>query len=254
LSQPPPQSPTSTPLSQVNGYRETQRVPAPRGQRRAQTGSMPSLDARRPIGVRHGVGLTTLLALIVAAGAGAFKRPWMFIDWGSGVLALVALSGTVMWGLAATDRIFLKSNHRLLAQGVHRGLAVGGMICLGLHICAKVMAGQATMMAAAVPFVDPSRPVLVGLGTLAAYLFAIVAITGAVRSVFASSRMKSRMWRALHMCAYPAWGAAIVHGLKVGREVSGWVTASYVVCLAGAVVALMVRVLAGSPGSSNTRG
>jgi hypothetical protein len=216
---------------------------------------MPSADTRRPISMRHGIGLTVLLALIVAAGAGAFQQPWMFLDWGSGVLALVALSGTVMWGLAATDRMFLHSSHRLLAQGVHRGLAVGGLICLALHICAKVMGGQATMMAAAVPFVDPTRPFLVGLGTLAAYLFGIVAITGAVRSVFASSRAKSRLWRALHMGAYLAWGAAIVHGLKTGREVSGWwVTAAYVLCLAGAVVALMMRVLAGSRGSANTRG
>ncbi|UGY90329.1 hypothetical protein [Streptomyces gobiensis] len=195
----------------------------------------------RPIGVRHGLGLTVLLALLVAGGAGVFQRTWEFLDFGAGVLALVSLTATVLWGLAATDRLLLDSSHRLLAQGVHRGLAVAGLGFLALHICVKVAESQASAAAIVMPFADPARPVLIGLGTVGAYLFLAVALTGAVRSVFATSG-RSRWWRALHMCAYPAWAVSLVHGLKAGRAASGWVTAAYILCLLGVAAALMTRV------------
>ncbi|GAA4666125.1 hypothetical protein GCM10023347_18290 [Streptomyces chumphonensis] len=187
-----------------------------------------------------GLGLSGVLSLAVAASAGAFHRTVAFLDFGAGVLSLVALTATVLWGLAATDRLVLSSAHRLLAQGVHRGTAVAGLGFLALHIWVKVAEGRISPLAAGVPFADGTRPVLLGLGTLAGYLFLAVAITGAVRSVFASGS-GSRRWRALHMCAYPAWGAALVHGLKAGRAADGWVTAAYVLCLLGVAAALGLR-------------
>ncbi|MBW1603613.1 hypothetical protein JJV70_16175 [Streptomyces sp. JJ66] len=192
--------------------------------------------------LRPALGLTAVLSLSVAFNAGAFHRTREFLDFGAGVLALVSLTATVLWGLAATDRLLLSSPHRLLAQGVHRGTAVAGLGFLSLHIWVKIAESRVSGTAALVPFWDDARPVLIGLGTVAAYLFLAVAITGAVRSVFAAGG-RSRYWRALHMCAYPAWGAALVHGLKAGRAASGWVTAGYVLCLLGVATALALRLL-----------
>ncbi|MEK8169606.1 hypothetical protein NKH77_06715 [Streptomyces sp. M19] len=186
-----------------------------------------------------------LVVVLVARAAGAFTHLRAFLDYGAGVLSLVSLTATVLWGLAATDRIVLHSDHRLLAQAVHRGLAVAGLGTLALHVWVKVVERRTSTTAAAVPFTDVSQPLLIGLGTLAGYLFVAVAVTGAVRSVFASgggsARWRSRWWRALHMAAYPAWGAALVHGLKAGRPAAGWVTAGYAVCLLGVAAALAVR-------------
>ncbi|MFE9258789.1 hypothetical protein [Streptomyces sp. NPDC006879] len=200
-----------------------------------------------------------LLFLAVAAGAGAFSRFWAFLDFGAGVLALVSLTSTVLWGLAATDRLFLHSAQRLLAQGVHRGLAVSGLGFLALHITVKVADNRTSAAAAAVPFTDIEQPLLIGLGTLAGYLFLAVAVTGAVRSAFASggssSRLRSLSWRALHMGAYPAWGAALVHGLKSGRSADSWVTVGYALALVGVAVALALRTfpLGGSTAGATAR-
>ncbi|MEU3463942.1 hypothetical protein ABZ721_28825 [Streptomyces sp. NPDC006733] len=180
------------------------------------------------------------LTATVAGQAGAFTRTWAFLDFGAGVLALVCLTATVLWGLAATDRLLLHSSHRLLAQGVHRGLASSGLGFLALHIWVKVEQRETTAGAAAVPFTDGPQPLLIGLGTLAGYLFLTVAVTGAVRSAFASGG-RSRWWRALHMGAYPAWGAALLHGLKAGRPASTWVTVSYALCLVGVAGVLVIR-------------
>jgi hypothetical protein len=194
---------------------------------------------RRPVTIVT-LALVVLVALAVAGNVGAFTRPLDFLDFGAGVLSLVSLTATVLWGLAATDRLLLHSSHRLLAQGVHRGLASSGLGFLALHIWVKVQRQETTAGAAAVPFTDGSQPLLIGLGTLAGYLFLTVAVTGAVRSAFASGT-RSRWWRALHMSAYPAWGASLLHGLKSGRPASDWVTVSYALCLVGIVVVLTVR-------------
>ncbi|WSK67450.1 hypothetical protein OG295_04110 [Streptomyces sp. NBC_01276] len=184
--------------------------------------------------------LAALVSLIVAARAGALTHLWDFLDFGSGVLSLVSLTSTVLWGLVATDRVLLGSGHRLLAQGVHRGLAVAGLGFLALHIWVKVAEGHTGATSAVVPFTDANRPVVIGLGTLAGYLFVSVAVSGALRSVFATNR-RSMWWRALHIGAYPAWGASLVHGLKAGRAADLWVTVAYVLGVAGVMGLLAVR-------------
>ncbi|MFK0044702.1 cytochrome b/b6 domain-containing protein [Streptomyces sp. NPDC090741] len=187
--------------------------------------------------------LTGLLALSVAARAGALSHFWDFLDYGAGVLSLVSLTSAVLWGLAATDRTVLTSGHRLVAQAAHRGLAVAGLGFLLLHIWVKVAESETGVASAFLPFTDQDQPVLIGLGTLAGYLFVSVAVSGAVRSAFAT-KGRSAWWRALHIGAYPAWGASLVHGLKAGRPASAWVTVSYALCLLGVAVVLAVRLRA----------
>ncbi|MFF3071576.1 hypothetical protein ACFVSN_43310 [Kitasatospora sp. NPDC057904] len=168
-----------------------------------------------------------------------------FLDFGAGVFALVCLSGAVLWGLASTDRFFLYSDHRLITQSVHRVLAVAGLAFLALHIWIKVSENHVAGLAAVLPFTDGAQPVLVGLGTLAGYVFAGVAITGAIRSRFAS-QSGARLWRLLHMTSYLAWGAALIHGLKSGRAGKDWVTISYVVCLAAVAIVLLLKLRSSS--------
>ncbi|MFD7256138.1 hypothetical protein [Streptomyces sp. NPDC059874] len=193
---------------------------------------------------RHPGALTAaaaaLASAVVAARAGVLTHLWEFLDFGSGVLSLVSLTATVLWGLMATDRALLGPGHRLLAQGVHRGLAVAGLGFLALHVWVKVAEGRTGAVAAAVPFTDADRPFVVGLGTLAGYLFVAVAVSGGVRSAFAT-RSRSLWWRALHIGAYPAWGASLVHGLKAGRPAGAWVTAAYALCLMGVAAVLVLR-------------
>ncbi|MBB0245503.1 hypothetical protein FNQ90_15680 [Streptomyces alkaliphilus] len=199
---------------------------------------LPEASARRTTGAY--VTATALIALIVLGTAGAFEEMLHFLDFGAGVMALVCLTATVMWGLAATDRILLHPGHRLLAQAVHRGLGITGLCFLLLHIGIKIFEDRVSGYAAAIPFSDPLQPLLMGLGTMAAYLFVLVAVVGAARGVFAG-RNRSRWWRGLHMLAYPTWALALVHGLYAGRPAAGWVTAVYMGCLLLAALALTTR-------------
>ncbi|MER5933592.1 hypothetical protein [Streptomyces sp. NPDC002054] len=218
-------------------------VPAAAGRRAVhRTTLLPTIGPRRPRALYAGAAaLALVLALVVAGRAGALTRMWDFLDFGAGVLSLVSLTATVLWGLVATDRLVLGTGHRLLAQGVHRGLAAAGLGFLALHVWVKVAENHTGAASVVVPFADRDRPLLIGLGTLAGYLFVLVAVSGAARSAFATTRTRSQWWRALHMGAYPAWCASLVHGLKSGRPADGWVTACYALGLLAVAVLLALR-------------
>ncbi|MFI1965118.1 hypothetical protein ACH429_13555 [Streptomyces pathocidini] len=167
------------------------------------------------------------------------------LDHTGGVLALVSLTAAVVWGLIATHRVLLEPRHRLLAQGVHRALGTGSLGFLLLHVTLKVAAGHVSPAGALVPFGLGVRGSagLIGLGTLAAYLLVVAGATGAARSAFAVPGQAAGSWRALHALAYPAWCAALLHGLNAGRPAAGWVVALYALCLAAVGCAVAVRLL-----------
>lgn len=183
--------------------------------------------------------VVALLALD-AAGASAAARVCWFLEFYSGVFSLVALSITVMLGLAATDRIVLAVRHRVLLQTAHRTVAVSVMACLGIHLIMKVDEGHARVVDAVVPFLATHRVLYVGFGTLAGYLVVVAMWTGLARGRFASGN-RPGAWRLLHVVAYASWLLALAHGLLSGRPARPWVTVSYAACLVLVGLALLVR-------------
>ncbi|GAA3452436.1 hypothetical protein [Dactylosporangium matsuzakiense] len=160
-----------------------------------------------------------------------------------GVVALVALSLTVMLGLASTDRILLKIGQRVLLQTVHRATAVLAVVALGVHIAVKVLEAHAAVADAVIPFFSQGRSLFIGFGTVAAYLMLLAYWSGLARSRFAG-RVRPWVWRLLHASAYPSWMIAMLHGLNAGRQAATWVAVSYVICLVLVGLGLLVRVLA----------
>ncbi|TDD90119.1 hypothetical protein [Actinomadura rubrisoli] len=204
---------------------------------------------RTRAGARRGLVLSSAgaaaAALLLGLGAAfgallpALRAAGAFLDFYCGVFALVALSLTVMIGLLATDRAVLAPRHRVRAQAVHRAFAFLAVSMLLLHLATqlarhRVGAGQA--------FLPHSRGHLadVGLGTLAFYLLIIAIAGGVARGRFAAAR-HPWAWRATHLTAYAAWPLGILHGLTSGRAPAPWVTAGYLLCLAGVALALAAR-------------
>ncbi|MEU8645766.1 ferric reductase-like transmembrane domain-containing protein [Streptomyces sp. NPDC048674] len=181
-----------------------------------------------------------LIPVVVLVGGNGVRD---FLNFGAGVLSLVALSCSVIWGLVATDRIFLNTRQRLVAQAVHRTTAVSSVAFLFLHITVKLALDHTTLLAALVPFGlgVTGTAGLIGFGSLAALLMVFTAITGALRSAFASPAPIAARWRAVHMLAYPAWCSALVHGLYAGRQAKPIFTILYSLCLVAVMGALALR-------------
>ncbi|QEU85696.1 ferric reductase-like transmembrane domain-containing protein [Streptomyces viridosporus] len=172
-----------------------------------------------------------------------------FLDFGAGVLSLVCLSCSVIWGLVAQDRILLGPRQRILAQAVHRTTAVASLVFLLVHIVIKLVLDHTTWVAAVIPFglaltddeAVAGRSFLIGLGTSAGLLMFFVGVTGVLRNRFASPAPVAARWRAMHMLAYPAWCAALVHGLYAGRAAKPIFLILYGLSVLGVMAVLVLR-------------
>ncbi|MFH8792633.1 cytochrome b/b6 domain-containing protein [Streptomyces sp. NPDC017941] len=186
------------------------------------------------------VAALLLIPLVVLAGGDGFRAA---LDFTTGVLSLVALTASVMWGLVASDRLFLRPRQRLLAQAVHRGTAIASVGFLLLHGTVKLALDHVSFVGALVPFGlgVTGGDGLIGLGSLAGLLMITTSVTGALRSAFAAPVQVASRWRALHTLAYPAWCAALIHGLYAGRPPKPWVVALYCLCLVAVAGAVALR-------------
>ncbi|MFY1703619.1 hypothetical protein ACN28G_18080 [Micromonospora sp. WMMA1923] len=199
--------------------------------------------ARSPMTIMLLIGsvlaLIWAVTMLTSAGQQVYAFSFFFTEFFAGVVALVALSLTVMMGLIATDRLVLKIPHRVLLQSAHRATGIIGVVGLVFHVITKIAIGRAGSTDAIVPFVG-GRGLYVGLGTISALLMVSVLWTGLIRARFAGVGPKW-LWRGLHSMAYVSWPFAIGHGLNTGRPPATWVTLSYLACVLLVVVALFVR-------------
>ncbi|MET8881393.1 hypothetical protein [Streptomyces rubiginosohelvolus] len=213
----------------------------------------------RPVQGGLTVAALVFVPLFAVAGSDELRAT---LDFTTGVLSLVSLSAAVAWGLLATDRLFLSTRQRIVCQGVHRATAIAALGFLLLHGTVKVALGHVALIGALIPFSlgVTGAAGLIGFGSLAGLLMVVTAATGALRSAFAHPSPKAARlgqslgsprdtggiagrWRALHALAYPAWCAALVHGLYAGRAPATWVVVMYGLCLAGVAGALCLRLL-----------
>ena len=122
----------------------------------------------------------------------------------AGVLALVGLTGSVLLGLVATDRIVMTPGHRVMAQAVHRAFAFGTLAFLIIHIVTEILAQRSHAIDAVVPFLSPYRTFYIGLGTIASDLIVLLVVTSIVRKRFTAHGLAWR-WRAIHYSSYVAF-------------------------------------------------
>ena len=160
----------------------------------------------------------------------------------AGVFALIGMTTAVGVGLLATDRIVMRPGHRVVAQSVHRGVSLGALAALIVHIALEIVAHKVGVLDVVVPFLSRFRTLYTGLGTLAADLFVLIVVTGFLRGRFAGKWPWA--WRTIHAAAYAAWPLSVVHGLLGGRTAKPYVDWSYGACLALVAIALAIRVVA----------
>lgn len=163
----------------------------------------------------------------------------------SGELALLALTVSVVLGVAATERHVLPASARITAQIAHRAVALGAAGFLTVHILMETVSGRAAPLAAVLPFTDARSRLYLGLGTIASDLVIAIVATSLARMRYAGSA-HPQLWRAVHRSIYLAWPLAILHGILM-RGVPVWAAWSYGICAALVAVAVAARVRLQSP-------
>lgn len=174
-----------------------------------------------------------------------------FLARAAGFTALLGATVSVVLGAIAAGSTpgtrFRRRETRLVLQLAHRSAAVVTLALLALHAVLLVWDRYValSLSGALVPFTAGYRAFALGLGTLAVYCFAVVALSGAVRGRLAVSPRAARWWRPVHALAYAAWPLALAHGLLAGTDTgTAWAWLVYGGSLAAVLAAVWMRLSA----------
>ena len=165
---------------------------------------------------------------------------YWYLARGTGAVALVLLTASVVLGIVGSVRFTAPRWPRFAIDAVHRDVSLLVLVVLAIHIVTSVLDGFAPirLFDGVIPFVTPYRPLWMGLGTLSFDLLLAIAITSIVRR-----RLGYRAWRTIHWLAYASWPVAVLHGLGTGTDVKQWwmlgLTAA---CIVAVLVAVWTRI------------
>jgi DMSO/TMAO reductase YedYZ heme-binding membrane subunit len=177
-------------------------------------------------------------AILAASNNG--KELW-YLTRGSGTVALLLLTASVLLGVANTTR--WKTNHwpRFIVYGLHRNVTLLAVAFTVVHVVTTIVDSFAPigLVDAFIPFLSPYRPFWLGLGTVAFDLLLALVLTSFLRR-----RIGTRAWRAVHWLAYACWPVAMLHTLGTGSDArQGWLLFLSVVCGVTVLVAVLWRLL-----------
>ncbi len=175
---------------------------------------------------------------MIAAQGG--KALW-YATRGTGVVALILLTASVVLGIVTSIRLETREWPRYVIELVHKNVSLLVVVFLGLHVLTTVLDGYVPIhyLDAIIPFRSPYRTFWLGLGAVACDLLLALVITSLLRV-----RLGYRSWRFVHWFAYICWPIALVHGLGTGTDARyGWSVLLDVVMLAAVAAAVAWRVV-----------
>ncbi len=168
--------------------------------------------------------------------------PFWLASRSAGVVAYLLLSASVLLGLAMATGLApvrARANLRVLHERIGL-LALAAIAAHGLLLLGDGWL-NASLLDLLVPFTLDYRPLWTGLGVLAAYGAAGLALTYYVRR-----RVGAKRWRNAHRLIPVAWGLAAIHVIGAGTDaVSWWLRIILAATIAAGVVLIVQRGLAG---------
>ena len=158
---------------------------------------------------------------------------------GTGVVALVMFTATLVLGVASRSGRSVAGLGRFGLNELHRAAALTGVGLIAVHLASLFFDpyAQLQLVDLVVPFVGAYRPLYLGLGTVAVDLLLVITAVSLLRNA-----VGPRVFRAVHWLTYALWPVALVHGLGTGTDAGSlWVDAVAVTCVAAVGAALAWR-------------
>ena len=168
--------------------------------------------------------------MIAAAGPSSL---W-YLTRGTGLVALILLTASVVLGVLQVQRWSPAGAPRFVVVTLHRAVSLLVVVLLSGHVLTAVLDPFAPIRLAdaVLPFAGAYRPLWLGLGALAFDLLIALTLTSLLRR-----RIGLRAWRGVHWLAYACWPVALVHAWGTGSDTkTAWMLAITLGC-AGAVLA-----------------
>ncbi len=162
-----------------------------------------------------------------------------YLTRGTGLVALVLVTLSVVIGIAASVRAGGTRTPRFVVSGLHRNVSLLTVAFIVVHVVTTILDGYAPirLVDAVIPFISAYRPIWLGLGALAFDLILALVITSLVRV-----RIGLKTWRGIHWFAYACFPIVIVHALGTGSDASQhWMLEVVAVCVVLVVAAVLWR-------------
>ena len=159
----------------------------------------------------------------------------------AGLSSFAALSIALLSGLALRTGVLDWLGSNRVVRSLHEYTTVLWMPLGGLHLVALLLdrTARVRVVDLLVPFLVPYGTLAIGLGTIAAELLAVVALTGLVRQ-----RLPASAWQWLHRLSYAAFGLLFVHALLAGSDFGDPVVSALTWSTAGLLALLSLARLA----------
>lgn len=146
--------------------------------------------------------------------ANSVQALW-YVTRSAGLIAYVLLWLSTAWGLAVSSKIFDTFLHRAFTYDFHQYLSLLAIGFTFLHVLVLLADKYLPFSVAQllVPFLDPYRPIWVGIGIIAFYLVLLVTVTFYFRS-----QIGMKAFRSIHLLSFVAYLGATVHGFFAGTD------------------------------------
>jgi sulfoxide reductase heme-binding subunit YedZ len=164
---------------------------------------------------------------------------WWLVSRSAGVVALLAMTASVVLGLALAGR--LAGRRVKVFSALHEHLAITSLVAIAVH--GEALLGDAYLhpglLGITVPFATTYRPFATGLGIIGGWVAAVLGLSFYVRR-----RLGPRVWRRLHRFTSVAWALAVLHTLLAGTDAgSAWLRVPVLGSACAVVALLAVRLL-----------
>lgn len=155
---------------------------------------------------------------------------------GTGIVALVMFTLSLVLGIVTRSGRPLPGLGRFGAADLHRTTALTGTGLVLAHVVSLYYDpyAQLRLVDVALPFLGSTKPLWLGLGTLALDLLGVVTVVSLLRH-----RVGPRLFKAVHWLTYALWPMSLAHAIGNGTDArSPWMiglAAVSVGAVAGAV-------------------
>ncbi len=173
---------------------------------------------------------------------------WWYVTRASAVIAWVLMTASVLWGILLSTRILRHVDNPAWLQDLHRYLGGSAIVMVALHMVSLMLDGWLSMTVPEllIPFTTDYRPLPVALGIVAFYVLVTVQVTSLLMA-----RMPRRAWKAIHYTTYATLILVAFHAGFAGTDVgASWYRVVSITVIAVTVVAVLLRILAGSKSRS----
>lgn len=169
------------------------------------------------------------------------EQTWWYLSRSSGIVALVLLVLSLVWGVLLATRVLRPYDRPAWLLDLHRWLGGTAIVMTGLHLLGLYLDGYVDFGPAElfVPGASEFRPLAVAVGVLSMYVLVAVQATSYLRR-----RLSKRVWHGVHLLSYGlVWGAT-VHAGMAGTDTSNRVYEALAIVLTFlAMIATIVRLV-----------